>query len=191
MIIYSIYKITNVLTLKCYIGKSANPAARFRVHLSEAFRNKYKNYFHNSLRKYGANIFVLEIIESNITDESVAYAQERHWIKIYNTVSPNGYNSNQGGKGGSLGVKMTDETIAKRYLNKKPKGWYVTPLGKFRAANLSPFATNTIQRWCKNPDKIIGTNSYSKSKYLQAIGTAADISIKTYRDIGFWYEPFN
>jgi group I intron endonuclease len=120
MIIYSIYKITNVLTLKCYIGKSANPAARFRVHLSEAFRNKYKNYFHNSLRKYGANIFVLEIIESNITDESVAYAQERHWIKIYNTVSPNGYNSNQGGKGES---RETEKISTAEDRNCKNQKW--------------------------------------------------------------------
>ena len=54
---------------------------------------------------------------------------------------------------------MLAETIAKRTESLKPRGWYITPEGKF------------------------------KSKYLQSIGNYIDLKEKTYRDIGFWYEP--
>lgn len=188
MSIYSIYKITNIITQKSYIGKSHDANARFRTHISEANRKVYDNYFHRSIRKYGSDKFILEIIESNIDDEDIAYEKERLLIKKYNTLLPNGYNSNLGGKGGSFGVKISLKTIMKRNASRKQLGWYVTPLGKYRSAELSPFATNTTCRWCKNADKIISTNSYSKSSYLQTIGSCDEISKKTYREIGFWYE---
>lgn len=188
MNIYSIYKITNVITGMHYIGKSVNPIVRYRTHISEANRNMYHHYFHNSIRKYGAENFIFEIIDST-DNEKIAYKKEKYWIKFYDTVSPKGYNSNAGGKGGSCGIKMSDETIAKRTASLKPRGWYITPEGKFKSANQHFFSTNSIQRYCKNPDKIISLNSYSKSKYLQSIGNYIDLKEKTYRDIGFWYEP--
>jgi hypothetical protein len=148
----------------------------------------YNNYFHNSIRKYGHNNFTIDIIETDITDENFAYERERFYIKKYKTLSPNGYNSNLGGKGGSFGVKMSQETIKKRNASKKIRGWYVTPMGKYQNVDLSPFAAQTTSRWCRNPDKVIGTNSYSKSSYLQSLGPCENISSRTYREIGFWYE---
>lgn len=102
MALYFIYKITNIKTNLSYIGKSVNPNSRFKTHLREAYRNKYKNYFHNSIRKYGNESFKLEIIESDIQNENDAYCREKLWIDKLNTISPHGYNSHGGGRGGTF-----------------------------------------------------------------------------------------
>lgn len=96
---YSIYKVTNILTGKSYIGKSSCPKTRFKSHLYEARAHKHTHYFHRSIRKYGPENFKLEIIDSCMEEEK-SYQLEKYWIKKLNTLSPKGFNSNTGGRGG-------------------------------------------------------------------------------------------
>lgn len=89
----AIYKITNLINGKVYIGQSVRPKVRFQEHWNNA-KNKRDNYpIHNAMRKYGKENFQMEILEW--TEE---YDQrEKDWINFYNSLFPNGYNLIEGG----------------------------------------------------------------------------------------------
>lgn len=86
-----IYKITNIITGKVYIGETVRSiSARWKQHKSRAKDLNYKEYLYNSIRKYGIENFVIDEIEKCSNDER--YERESYWIKEYNSLAPNGYN---------------------------------------------------------------------------------------------------
>lgn len=105
-----IYKITNTVTTKIYIGQTVshilnhNKYRRFGCvkrldgHISEAIRNNKKNqchYLNNSIRKHGGDKFIVELIDKcdmNSGDET-----EAKYIKQYKSMFPIGYNLKIGG----------------------------------------------------------------------------------------------
>lgn len=96
-----IYKITNTITRKSYIGQTKNPInKRFCTHISEANRSVYDTYLHRSIRKYGKENFIIELIEK--CNEDNIHDREKYWISELNTKAPNGYNLHDGGNGGCL-----------------------------------------------------------------------------------------
>lgn len=104
MIYNSIYKITNKLNNKVYIGKSRNnPIKRFNAHMRHAMEdNKYNNHFYNAIKKYGKDNFIIETIEKNIENEQKLQEREKYWIQFYKSYDKNfGYNKTLGGDGGN------------------------------------------------------------------------------------------
>lgn len=86
-----IYKITNLINGKFYVGKTTKTAdERFKRHF---YNHKTGNtYLYKSMRKYGFNNFIIEILEeTNILNE-----REIYWIS---KLSPE-YNMTKGGDGG-------------------------------------------------------------------------------------------
>lgn len=96
-----IYKITNLINNKIYIGQTINDVdLRFRQHLSAA-RNGSHLYLHQAIRKYGAENFQVEILET-IANESLNN-REIYYIKKYNSNnSIHGYNLDSGGGNGHI-----------------------------------------------------------------------------------------
>ena len=93
-----IYKITNKINNKIYIGQSVHIQQRFYTHCSDALTKQDNNYFHNAIRKYGKENFYIEIIEECLEEE--LNDKEIYWIKYYNATDKNiGYNSSIGGEG--------------------------------------------------------------------------------------------
>ena len=94
-----IYKIQNKVNGKIYVGQSINITERWEQHKSRAYINGdtgYNQPIHQAFRKYGLNNFVFEVLEEtsfNQLDE-----REQYWIKELNTLSPNGYNIENGGR---------------------------------------------------------------------------------------------
>lgn len=104
-----IYKITNTITGKSYIGKTRNKA-RLRWYSHIAGRgNSAKTYIARSLKKYGHKSFRFEVIDIAENEESLNH-KESFYISHYNTLTPNGYNLTTGGKDG----KHAEVTKAKR-----------------------------------------------------------------------------
>ena len=66
-----IYKITNTVNNKAYIGQSIRPIEqRFKRHISDATNNILDTHFARAIRKYGQNKFVIEQIDvANSQDE--------------------------------------------------------------------------------------------------------------------------
>lgn len=104
MTISYVYKLTNKINNKCYVGKSNNPATRLVRHFSTAKTgydksHKYR-YIHRAIAKYGKENFVFEIIET-CESEELAYKRECYWIETLKSNEPvYGYNLNAGGLGG-------------------------------------------------------------------------------------------
>lgn len=90
--IFCIYKITNLVNNKVYIGiTKRRPKIRFNEH----FSNK-KELLFKAKEKYRKENFSLEIIEDNLSEEEID-EKERYYIKFYNSLVPNGYNLSKGG----------------------------------------------------------------------------------------------
>lgn len=132
---YLVYKITNTINQKVYVGKSNTNANRWYRHL-EIARNKPKNtyhYLHKSINKYGANNFSYEVLEY-FNSEAEAYEAERKYIALYSSNNAKyGMNLNSGGLGGTkqnqevkdkirnkrLGFKFSEESKKKMSLSHK------------------------------------------------------------------------
>lgn len=95
-----IYKITNNINKKIYIGCSVNIERRWISHKSESILEKNPQYnysIHKAFRKYGIDNFSFEIIE--LTSKAKLFEREKYWIGYYDSYN-NGYNETKGGEGG-------------------------------------------------------------------------------------------
>lgn len=97
---FVIYKVTNKINGKIYIGKTYNFEKRRREHIYD-IENELP--FHRALKKYGTDNFEWEIIDTGISDNEIK-EKEIYWIKKLNTCvhfpNSNGYNITLGGEGG-------------------------------------------------------------------------------------------
>ena len=101
---YVIYKITNLVNNKIYIGQSINYKNRWRREKYTAFDLNDDSYdlpLYRAFRKYGFDKFDFSIIEDSLTVENVE-EREIYWIAFYKTNiyrygSKFGYNLTDGG----------------------------------------------------------------------------------------------
>lgn len=99
-----IYKITNTVNGKIYIGQTRNRVqTRWTNHVTCAKNQTHKDYnipFHNAIRKYGRSAFQVDIIEE--CDNSLLNDRETYWIAQFQSNDKDkGYNLSFGGSGGS------------------------------------------------------------------------------------------
>lgn len=107
-----IYKITNQINEKCYIGQSVNIEKRWIAHKSNAANSdfKYKTALYPAIKKYGLSNFTFEIIEECLPDQ--LDEKEKYYIQYFNSISPNGYNLSEGGQGSKgFGKKLDQDTV--------------------------------------------------------------------------------
>lgn len=94
-----IYKITNQINGKVYIGQSVNIKERWRRHRTAVNENTNLPLY-RAIQKYGLENFTFEVIEECLKKE--LDEKEIYWIKYYNSINPErGYNLSLGGNGGS------------------------------------------------------------------------------------------
>jgi group I intron endonuclease len=104
-----IYKVTNLVNDKRYIGKSVDFKNRLYNHLSNARKNS--GYaLHNAIRKYGLENFNWTIIDEAYSEDELN-DKEIFWIDYYKSFRDFGlgYNLTLGGDGG----KLSEETKRK------------------------------------------------------------------------------
>lgn len=120
-----LYKLTNKMNGKSYIGTSVNPVSqRVSRHLYAA-KNGLDNCMAitRAIRKYGLKSFSVEIIGESINHEDLMN-MEVAAIKAQNTLRPNGYNISIGGVGACRPCsKATAALISERLRAKKMIPW--------------------------------------------------------------------
>lgn len=142
-----IYKITNKINNKVYIGQSVDIIQRWKEHKSYAFCEKrecYNNHLYCAIRKYGLENFNFQIIEECNKDK--LDMKEQYWIKYYDSINPDkGYNlilSNQTANHQNLKVKQYDLD-----------GNYIATFNSFREAERYTGADHTLISRCCNKGK--------------------------------------
>lgn len=115
-----IYKITNEINNKCYIGQSVNIERRWKRH-KQIFKNKNDNCYdyplYRSIRKYGIENFVFEILED--CNKNQLNEREFFYMKYFYSFNPYGYNISRGGKSNKCNFYLTmDDVINIRVLLK-------------------------------------------------------------------------
>lgn len=111
----AIYKITNKVNGKIYIGQTNNPERRFSEHI-HGYSSCKNSLIHRAINKYGVNNFIFETIGwfENWREK------EQDFIELYHCLAPNGYNIIPGGNdpphySGEKNnyAKITNETAAR------------------------------------------------------------------------------
>lgn len=97
-----IYKVTNKINGKVYIGKTVHSVERRMLeHKNESKTNTFGRPFHCAIQKYGFDNFSVETLEE--VDNSILDSREMFWISFYRSyvgfTGSNGYNATKGGDG--------------------------------------------------------------------------------------------
>jgi len=104
-----VYKITNLINGKMYVGQTTRPLnERWASHGSRAFKQGMAiNY---AIEEFGRSSFKIEPLEKCGSVEELWQA-EQDWIKRLDTLTPNGYNIQRGGRDFSRKNESTIEWL--------------------------------------------------------------------------------
>lgn len=95
-----IYKITNILNNKVYIGQThiRNPIKRWVDHFNDAYVNQHDYFLYRAMRKNGIENFIFQIIEKNIPIDKLN-EREIFFIQLFQSNNKEfGYNLTRGGQ---------------------------------------------------------------------------------------------
>lgn len=141
-----IYKWTNKINNKIYIGQSVCIENRSSQHLSRAFcptSNEYNSLLHQAFREFGIENFQFDIIEQCTIEE--LNNKEKYYIKLYNSIEPNGYNRTKGGQCWSNTGHLFEENDIRAIID------------ELRSTN--KFCTEIADEWGCSPELIKAINS--------------------------------
>ena len=181
-----IYKITNNINGKIYIGKTnfLKPEDRWKQHLREAKRKRCeKRPLYSAINKYGKDNFNFEVVEQTDNTEE----REKFWIYNLRTYvgfdDCKGYNATLGGDGKSR-LNLDDKDVIKKYFElrsseKVAEYYYVSPktilmilhnnnidvnLAKYPILKIDQYTYEIIEKieYVKDIKTILQTDDYIK-----------------------------
>lgn len=107
-----VYKITNDINNKMYIGQTIRPIEeRLKRHISSSINNKLDTHFARAIRNIGPEYFKIELIDT-ASSQTELTEKEYYWICYYDAVR-NGYNetSNKLKCGGNTYLSKTEDEM--------------------------------------------------------------------------------
>lgn len=156
-----IYKITNNINNKCYIGQTIKtPEERWKEHKQHAFGthlNDINKSLYKAIRKYGVENFTFEVLQDNIETYEQLDKAEIYWIDFYNSFIK-GYNETFGGQ--RYHKILPNEEIIQDY--------YKTKSARKTALNFG-IDHSTV-------DNILNSNNIPRFTFRQAAGQRIKIS---------------
>lgn len=145
-----IYKITNLINGKMYVGQSVNIERRWREERSAVNSPCDHEYFSpkcRAMRKYGLDNFSFEILEEcNI---ELLNQREKYWADTLNTYTPNGYNVAICGKNSSWHWnRLTPELFQQLVLDLQTSDISEVDLAKKYSVSLDTISTINLGKRC-------------------------------------------
>lgn len=107
-----IYKITNTINKKIYIGQTKDINRRFREHRQCGYNRVQNKYLYNAIKKYGVDAFTFEILEyvENYNE------REHYWINYFESTNSNkGYNIDNTGTPHHHKKELTEQELFQLY----------------------------------------------------------------------------
>lgn len=202
-----IYKITNQINGKVYIGQTINElSARLRRHRSDAKLGKSNNYVHKAIRKYSWENFIFEVIACAVDRDSLNLLEILLIIQYNSKDQKVGYNNADGGNVNSGYTRAKTSNQKQSDTKSNPvaqfslKGNFITEYKSIKAASI---ATNLkcvdILRaangkykqsggflWCYNGKKdklIVPTNIKIKNHAVEQISMITGEVLATYHSV--------
>ena len=167
--IYTIYKATNLINNKAYIGFDSNWPTRKGSHLRCAAKDGYTHIaFYNAIRKYGALNFQWEVIYQSTDGEHTLTIMEPFFINEFNSFlyadHSMGYNMTLGGEGslGRVQLASSIEKIRDSQLGKLVPAAVCEKISKSKKGGKSTSGSFTEGHVPWNKDKSMD-DSYKKS----------------------------
>ena len=115
--LHYIYRITNLVNNKVYIGQSINPTKRWAGHKREM--KKPTQMIHHAFNKYGIDNFKFEVI-ATCFDQDAANDAETTIVFQESSLIPNGYNVTNGGYN-SPKTEAWKQTMKEHWANPESK----------------------------------------------------------------------
>ena len=114
-----VYRITNTVNSKKYIGQSVDFKSRMKNHKTK----KLTSPISQAIQKYGWDAFKVEIIIDDVPEEDLENLEDSY-IDVENTLVPNGYNIQK--KGGNVSFNKQHQKWEAYGPKKKYIGHYFT-----------------------------------------------------------------
>ena len=129
-----VYKITNTVTGKCYIGSSARIERRWIGHKYHLRNNTHHaKHMQNSWNKYGEKTFIFEIVYKCAPIKDIILFYEQLWIDFYGFENLYNQLPVAGSPLGTKRDKKTIEKIQKTRHDKRPIIYQIDMTGKIIA----------------------------------------------------------
>lgn len=112
---YRVYRYTNIVNGMKYLGSTSYKYQSHRAGKDGKNYIKMCRRFGEAILEYGWPNFKYEVLEDSLTKEE-AEVREKYWIEKENSIWPNGYNLEAGGKDGH---SVNDDTKRKMSENRK------------------------------------------------------------------------
>lgn len=173
-----IYKITNEVDGKVYIGKTKNFKNRWRQYQYDYENRRSRSlnsYIMNAMLKHGFEKFRFDIVE--ICDISLCADRELYWMDYYESCDlTKGYNLRRDSSSGMITHPATSEKISNRLKDEWSSG--------IRSGH----STKMIESWSdkdKSMQSAIMTKALTKYNYLltDANGISITLSYKKLREL--------
>lgn len=131
-----IYKITNLVNGKVYIGLSKDITKRLKTHLTQLISNThYNKHLQQSFNKYGKSNFVFQVVEE--CAEELLSNKEQQYILFFESFNPlKGFNKTLGGER-EIPTKETKQKMSENHAN--VSGSNSPFYGKSLAGEFNPF----------------------------------------------------
>ena len=114
---YNIYKLTNIIDGKSYIGQTKRSVASRLAEHKFSSKKRQISALHAAINNFGINSFSIQVLET-CPDEDCD-VREQYWIDRLNSNNPEfGYNVAKGGKG-NPGLEVSESTREKLRLRNK------------------------------------------------------------------------
>lgn len=153
-----IYKITNIVNNKCYIGETIQvPDRRWYNHKTSIKNNKGCPLLSKAFKKYGESKFKFEVLIICFDEDRFIY--EKEYIKKLNSLTPNGYNATEGGEPGGHFKGKTHTNNTKMILKEKATLWVNNVINKTKLIHLIRNGLEKSEKWKKaKEEKRVGTH---------------------------------